>query len=71
MRLIGCHACQMPTAHDPGHGHRQRPLRWGAACGCGAAEVFTWVRRPDSAWLDPEHPRFSPLLAELVAHSRS
>ena len=62
MRLIGCHACQMPTAHYPHHGHRQRPLKWGAACGCGAAEVFTWVRRADRC--------DSPLLAELERNSR-
>ncbi len=62
MQLIGCHACQMPTAHYPHHGHRQRPLKWGAACGCSAAEVFTWVRRVDRC--------DSPLLAELVRNSR-
>jgi LmbE family N-acetylglucosaminyl deacetylase len=62
MQLIGCHACQMPTAHYPSHGHRQRPLKWGAACGCGAAEVFTWVRRGDCGG--------SPLLAELERNSR-
>jgi LmbE family N-acetylglucosaminyl deacetylase len=62
MQLIGCHACQMPTAHYPSHGHRQRPLKWGAACGCGAAEVFTWVWRGDRG--------DSPLLAELVRNSQ-
>lgn len=63
MQLIGCHACQMPTAHYPTHGHRLRPLKWGAACGCGAAEVFTWVRHADRC--------DSPLLAELLQNAIS
>ena len=70
MELIGKHACQMPTAHYPRHGHRLRPMKWGAACGCKAAEVFTWVahdRRPD---LDASEPFYSPLLAELNQNTR-
>lgn len=63
MQLIGCHACQMPTAHYPTHGHRQRPLKWGEACGCGAAEVFTWLRRPEEAGR-------SELVAELMRNSK-
>jgi LmbE family N-acetylglucosaminyl deacetylase len=70
MKLIGCHACQMPTAHYPNHGHRQRPLKWGAACGCRAAEVFTWVRRADRPHLDETDEHFSPLIAELTRNSR-
>ena len=70
MALVGKHACQMPTAHTPDHGHRLRSMKWGAACGCKAAEVFTWVaqdRRPD---LDARLPFYSPLLAELSQHTR-
>ncbi|MBT4818078.1 MAG: hypothetical protein HN742_19900 [Lentisphaerae bacterium] len=70
MELLGKHACQMPTAHLPDHGHRLRPLKWGVACGCKAAEVFTWVshdRRPD---LDATVCTTSPLLAELIQHTR-
>jgi len=70
MELIGKHACQMPTAHYPDHGHRLRPMKWGVACGCKAAEVFTWVahdRRPD---LDGTEPFYSPLLAELNQNTR-
>jgi len=70
MELIGKHACQMPTAHYPDHGHRLRPMKWGVACGCKAAEVFTWVshdRRPD---LDSMLPFYSPLLAELTQNTR-
>lgn len=65
MELIGKHACQMPTAHYPNHGHRLRVLKRGVACGCGAAEVFTWVspeRRPD---LDDACVSYSALQAEL------
>ena len=70
MELVGKHACQMPTAHLPDHGHRLRPMKWGVACGCKAAEVFTWVshdRRPD---LDGTLPFYSPLLAELTQNTR-
>ena len=70
MELIGKHACQMPTAHYPDHGHRLRPMKWGVACGCKAAEVFTWVahdRRPD---LDASEPFYSPFLAELIQNTR-
>ena len=70
MEILGKHACQMPTAHLPEHGHRLRSLKWGVACGCKAAEVFTWVardRRPD---LDATTGSYSPLLAELTQHSK-
>lgn len=70
MMLLGKHACQMPTAHKPTHGHRMRPKKWGVVCGCQAAEVFTWVardRRPD---LDTTLPYYSPLLTELTQNSR-
>jgi LmbE family N-acetylglucosaminyl deacetylase len=69
MELLGKHACQMPTAHEPDHGHRLRPMKWGTVCGCAAAEVFTWVlqeRRPD---LDSTQTCYSPLQAELIQHS--
>ena len=70
MELLGKHACQMPTAHYPDHGHRLRALKRGVACGCKAAEIFTWVshdRRPD---LDGRLSFFSPLLAELNHHTK-
>ncbi|MFC1454202.1 PIG-L deacetylase family protein [Verrucomicrobiota bacterium] len=70
MELLGKHACQMPTAHYPDHGHRLRALKRGVACGCKAAEIFTWVshdRRPD---LDGTLPFYSPLLAELNHHTK-
>ena len=71
MELIAKHACQMPTAAtDPDHGHRLRPLKWGAACGCRAAEVFTWVRRYDRPNLDSTDKYFSPLIEELIHNSR-
>ena len=69
MELLGKHACQMPTAHLPEHGHRLRSMKWGTVCGCKAAEVFTWVshdRRPD---LDATVEATSPLLAELAQHT--
>lgn len=70
MELIGKHACQMPTAHYPEHGHRLRALKQGVVCGCKAAEVFTWVspdRRPD---LDAVSISFSPLTLELMQHTK-
>jgi len=70
MELLGKHACQMPLAHEPDHGLRLRAMKFGEACGCKAAEVFTWVahdRRPD---LDTTQPFYSPLLAELTQNSR-
>ncbi len=71
MELIGKHACQMPTAHDPNHGHKLRALKNGVACGCTAAEIFTWVshdRRPDH---DSTDVCYLPLLAELNHHTRA
>jgi LmbE family N-acetylglucosaminyl deacetylase len=69
MEMLGQHRCQMPTAANPNHGHRWRPRNWGAACGCAAAEVFTWVRRPDCPNGDATDPSYSPLLAELLQNS--
>jgi LmbE family N-acetylglucosaminyl deacetylase len=45
MALIGKHVCQMPKAHLEEFGHRRLAKWWGSACGCIAAEVFTWVNR--------------------------
>jgi len=45
MELIGLHSCQMPHAHQPVFGHRLVGREFGKACGCGAAEPFTWVNR--------------------------
>jgi LmbE family N-acetylglucosaminyl deacetylase len=71
MALLGMHSCQMPTAAtDPDHGHRLRPLKWGVACGCKAAEVFTWVRRYDRPNLDASDKYYSPLIEELIHNSR-
>ncbi|HPN85245.1 MAG TPA: PIG-L family deacetylase, partial [Victivallales bacterium] len=47
MELIGAHRCQMPGYYLPDFGHRVLALKWGTACGCGAAEAFTWVRRSE------------------------
>ncbi len=71
MELLGKHACQMPTAHYPDHGHKLRVMKNGVACGCTAAETFTWVsqdRRPD---LDGTLACYSPLLAELNHHTKA
>jgi LmbE family N-acetylglucosaminyl deacetylase len=68
MALIGLHRCQMPKAHLPTFGHRVLATQWGAACGVGAAECFTWVRRPDLR--DQRDPLFPPLSLELLTHSR-
>ena len=70
MEMLAKHRCQMPTAHEPDHGHRLRVLKWGVACGCKAAEVFTWVRRYDRPDLDARLLTYSPLIAELMHHSR-
>lgn len=70
MELLGKHACQMPTAHYPDHGHRLRVMKKGTVCGCKAAEVFTWVsheRRPD---LDTTKEFYSPLMDELVQNTK-
>jgi LmbE family N-acetylglucosaminyl deacetylase len=68
MRLIGLHRCQMPKAHLPDFGHRLQTTRWGQACGCAAAEVFTWVRRPDCR--DDQGIVHPPLTLELIQNSR-
>lgn len=68
MQLLGTHKCQMPKAHLPDFGHRQLGLRWGQACGCGAAEVFTWVRHAD--YRDYQGLVYNPLTLELVRNTR-
>lgn len=65
MDAIGKHRCQMPTAHLPTHPSRIRARQRGSICGCGAAEVFNWVRR----W-DGEDAPSHPLLTELVENTR-
>jgi LmbE family N-acetylglucosaminyl deacetylase len=68
MEMIRLHRCQMPTAHLPNSPHRRRGQQWGAACGCGAAEVFTWIRRAD---LRINHYSIHhDLLLELINHTR-
>ena len=68
MALIGLHRCQMPKAHLPTFGHRVLAVRWGQACGCGAAETFNWVRHPD--YRDYEGMTYPPLSLELIRNSR-
>jgi LmbE family N-acetylglucosaminyl deacetylase len=68
MELIGLHKCQMPNAHLPDFGHRLLATRWGQACGCVAAECFTWVRHPD--YRDNDGLVYPPLLLELIQNSR-
>lgn len=64
MELVGKHRCQMPTASAPDHGHRLLTEWRGKSCGCRAAEVFNWVRRPArcSKMLNGV---FSPILGEI------
>jgi len=68
MALIGIHRCQMPKAHLPTFGHRTLAVRWGRGCGCGAAEVFNWVRRADCR--TDEGIAYPPLTLELVQNTR-
>lgn len=68
MQLLGMHKCQMPKAHLPDFGHRQLAERWGAACGCGAAEVFVWVRHAD--YRDDDGLVYNPLTLELIRNTR-
>ena len=70
MELLGKHACQMPTAHDPEHGHRLRVMKKGVACGCKAAETFTWVNFDRRVDLDARLQYFSPLQTELFQNSK-
>jgi LmbE family N-acetylglucosaminyl deacetylase len=68
MQLIGLHRCQMPKAHLPEFGHRTLATRWGQACGCGAAEVFIWVRHAD--YRDTQGIIHPPLTLELIRNTR-
>ena len=70
MELLGKHACQMPTAHYPDHGHRLRVMKKGVCCGCKAAETFTWVNHNQIPDLDCTLPFYSPLLAELEQNTK-
>ncbi len=70
MELLGKHACQMPTAHYPDHGHRLRVMKKGVLCGCKAAETFTWVNHHQIPDMDCKLPFFSPLLAELEQNTK-
>lgn len=70
MELIGKHACQMPKAHLPEFGHRNLCREWGTACGCQAAEVFTWVRRADRDFQEGQGSMGGNLLFELNQNSR-
>lgn len=69
MQLIGLHRCQMPRAHLPDAAQRRATQRRGAACGCGAAELFTWVRHPE--FLPEQGPGYPPLTLELVRNTRA
>lgn len=68
MELILCHKCQKPDALKPDFGHRRLAKWWGSACGCGAAEVFTWVNRP--AHRNDFGPVHADLTLELLQNSR-
>ena len=70
MKLIGKHACQMPTAHHPDHGHRLRALKNGVCCHCKAAETFTWVNHHQLPDMDSALGFYSPLLAELEQNTK-
>ncbi|MHC4871789.1 MAG: PIG-L deacetylase family protein [Planctomycetota bacterium] len=70
MELIGAHACQMPTAHYPDHGHRLRVLKQGVTCGCKAAEVFVWVNRNNCPDKDGTTGGYSPLTVELTQNTK-
>lgn len=68
MNLIVQHASQMPNAREPDFGHRHLSVWFGKGCGCGAAETFTWVRRPVRR--DSTGPVYGELSLELLQHSR-
>lgn len=73
MDLISRHACQMPTASRPDHGHRQLCEWRGKLCGCETAELFTWVRRPSrsSAMITGSYaPIHGELTMELIQNTR-
>jgi len=69
MELIGLHRCQMPKAHLPNFGHRELAVRRGQSCGCGAAEVFTWVHHPDY-YSDDKDLVYFPLTLEFIQNTR-
>lgn len=68
MELISKHACQMPKAMLPDFGHLRLAKWWGSACGCGAAEVFTWVNR--GRHRNATGPVFPELSLELIQNNR-
>ncbi len=68
MELVSLHRCQMPKAHLPDSGHREISVNWGQACGCGAAETFTWVRHAD--YRDVNGLTYWPLTLELIQNTR-
>lgn len=73
MALIGQHACQMPGAHLPDHGHRQLSEWRGKLAGCETAEFFTWVRRPvrsGSKMTGAYAPIHGELTMELLQNTR-
>ena len=70
MELVGKHACQMPKAHLPTFGHRDLAKQWGAACGCIAAEVYTWVRRAERDFEEGQGSMGGELSFELNQNSR-
>jgi LmbE family N-acetylglucosaminyl deacetylase len=73
MALCALHACQKPNALEPDFGHRLLGKFWGGANGTGAAECFTWVRRPtrlDRSISGKPQPIHGPLGMELIRNSR-
>ncbi len=67
--LIALHRCQMPNPHRPDFPPIQRCLAWGTACGCHAAEAFTFVRRGVRR-LSKYGPQVGHLETELICHAR-
>ena len=68
MELIGLHACQMPDTKADDFGHRLLSTWYGKVCGCEAAEVYTWVRRPLRR--DSTGPAFGEFTFELLQNAR-
>jgi LmbE family N-acetylglucosaminyl deacetylase len=64
VELVAMHACQFACPYDKSLSFYRRALEWGTACGCRAAEVFTFVQRPAYAALYPA------LTLELINNSR-
>lgn len=63
----------MPTAHLPGFGHRVLSETFGRVCGVGAAECYTWVRRPtrtEAVLSGKPQPEYGEFMPELICNQR-